>query len=244
MSIEIDPEGSEIQTLRELVEFEGKNVLEVGCDDGRLTWRYADHAAYVIGIAPDEAAIAQARKHRPSQLDDRVDFDVSTVENFVPQHGTHHYDILIFSWSLACIDPQNMSSVLKKASRMLKPSGTLVNIQEVPHTRALEVHVGDRVTHIGALRDRVNFEDIKLAQSALSNAIDEGLFTVVDERVFDGYIYGESLDALQAAFPGTIVEDHQARHVASVIAQSETESRLAYQGSVEIIALTPGASHG
>ena len=41
----IDPEGAELAALGKLVDFAGLHVLEVGCGDGRLTWRYADGAA-------------------------------------------------------------------------------------------------------------------------------------------------------------------------------------------------------
>ena len=37
MSIEPDPEGYEIEALRKLVALDDKQVLEIGCGDGRLT---------------------------------------------------------------------------------------------------------------------------------------------------------------------------------------------------------------
>ena len=50
MTIRSDPENSEIRALFDLVDFCGKHVLEIGCGDGRLTWRYAEAAAHVTGI--------------------------------------------------------------------------------------------------------------------------------------------------------------------------------------------------
>jgi cyclopropane fatty-acyl-phospholipid synthase-like methyltransferase len=39
----------------------GLRVLELGCGDGRLTFRYADAAASVLGVETKCAGIARAR---------------------------------------------------------------------------------------------------------------------------------------------------------------------------------------
>jgi hypothetical protein len=44
MTVRTDPEGYETDALLNLVELEGREVLEIGCGDGRLTWRYRDRA--------------------------------------------------------------------------------------------------------------------------------------------------------------------------------------------------------
>jgi cyclopropane fatty-acyl-phospholipid synthase-like methyltransferase len=33
----IDPEGVETRAIRELIDFAGKDVLEIGCGEGRMT---------------------------------------------------------------------------------------------------------------------------------------------------------------------------------------------------------------
>ena len=48
--IRTDPENNETHALLDMVNFSGKHVLEIGCGDGRLTWRYADKASSVIAI--------------------------------------------------------------------------------------------------------------------------------------------------------------------------------------------------
>ena len=60
MTVRVDPEGNETGALFDLVDLEGREVLEIGCGDGRLTWRYADRAAHVTAIEPFEDAIARA----------------------------------------------------------------------------------------------------------------------------------------------------------------------------------------
>ena len=62
MTIRTDPEGNETATLFDLVDLDGAVVLEIGCGDGRLTWRYADRAAHVTAIEPFEDSIARAKE--------------------------------------------------------------------------------------------------------------------------------------------------------------------------------------
>jgi 2-polyprenyl-3-methyl-5-hydroxy-6-metoxy-1,4-benzoquinol methylase len=94
----VDPTGAELAALAEIVDFSGLRVLEIGCGNGRLTWRYAGAAQEVLGIDPDEAAIAAARASTPRELRDHVRFDVaSPVERDVPRF---HFDLAFFSWSL------------------------------------------------------------------------------------------------------------------------------------------------
>ena len=65
LSSSIDPEGTEITVIHELVDFSGADVLEVGCGDGRLTWRYADEAASVLAIDMNGEKIERAGEAIP-----------------------------------------------------------------------------------------------------------------------------------------------------------------------------------
>ena len=98
MTVRIDPEGSETQALHALADFTGQRVLEIGCGDGRLTWRYAEHAARVIAIDPDADDIATAIEECPDHLRDRIEFRVSHIEEFEPPEEL--FDIALLSWSL------------------------------------------------------------------------------------------------------------------------------------------------
>ena len=75
----VDPTRAELAALAEVVDFSGLRVLEIGCGNGRLTWRYAGSTAEVFGIDPDGDAIA------------------SPVERDLPRR---HFDLAFFSWSL------------------------------------------------------------------------------------------------------------------------------------------------
>ena len=56
-----DPQGREADLLRRLVDFTGKDVLDVGCGEGRTTHTIALTASSVLGIDPDGERIAKAR---------------------------------------------------------------------------------------------------------------------------------------------------------------------------------------
>ena len=73
-------------------------MLEIGSGNGRLTWRYAERVASVVGLEPDEGRAAGARAATTDALRGRVDFrnaDVVTVD--LP---AARFDVALFSWSI------------------------------------------------------------------------------------------------------------------------------------------------
>ena len=94
----VDPEGVETQALHDLVDFGGKDVVEIGCGDGRMTRRYADSASSVLAFDPDESAIAAAREQTPPALRGKLSFRVADVATV--SLSEHAYDVGIFSMSI------------------------------------------------------------------------------------------------------------------------------------------------
>jgi ubiquinone/menaquinone biosynthesis C-methylase UbiE len=98
MAWRIDPEGAETAGLAQLAPMDGLRVLELGCGDGRLTFRYADAAKSVLAVDPDPELIASARAALPRDLAARVSFAaVGAAEVDVPRRS---FDLALFSWSL------------------------------------------------------------------------------------------------------------------------------------------------
>ena len=98
MALTIDPKGLETRAMHDLIDFREKDVLEVGCGDGRVTWRYAADAATVTAIDPDVATVEAAKDALPEKLRSTVSFrvaDVTTID--LPHDG---YDVAMFSSSL------------------------------------------------------------------------------------------------------------------------------------------------
>jgi 2-polyprenyl-3-methyl-5-hydroxy-6-metoxy-1,4-benzoquinol methylase len=99
MTIRTDPEGNETAALFDLVDLDGTEVLEIGCGDGRLTWRYADRAAHVTAIEPFEDSIARANEQlRETKLP--VKFRHVNFEDFATGTESDVFDVALLSWSL------------------------------------------------------------------------------------------------------------------------------------------------
>lgn len=92
-----DPEQNETKHLLQFADFPGRRVLEIGCGEGRLTWRYAVEPALTIGIDPDRDALRVATIDRPSDLEDRVHFSNAQGE-WLP-FSKETFDIAVLSWS-------------------------------------------------------------------------------------------------------------------------------------------------
>ena len=58
--MERDPEQMEPRYLYDYGDLGGRRVLEIGCGEGRLTWRYAATAGQVVAIDPDGNRLVMA----------------------------------------------------------------------------------------------------------------------------------------------------------------------------------------
>jgi ubiquinone/menaquinone biosynthesis C-methylase UbiE len=98
LSVTIDPKGVETRVINELVEFEGLRVLEVGCGDGRMTWRYAEKASSILAVDVDEEKIEAAKRATPDHLRSKVRFDVIDLTR--AQLPADSFDAAVLSYSL------------------------------------------------------------------------------------------------------------------------------------------------
>ncbi|HVC81529.1 MAG TPA: class I SAM-dependent methyltransferase [Chloroflexota bacterium] len=98
MGYQIDPEGNETRVLHALIDFRDKDVLEIGCGDGRMTWRYAAHTRSVLALDPNAARIEQAIASTPDALKPVVTFRVADIaKSSLPERA---FDLAVLSWSL------------------------------------------------------------------------------------------------------------------------------------------------
>jgi 2-polyprenyl-3-methyl-5-hydroxy-6-metoxy-1,4-benzoquinol methylase len=100
MVVRVDPEENESRSLFRLAGIRGLEVLEVGCGDGRLTWRIARQAARLLAIDPYEPSIVRARSQLPRDLESTVEFRHASFRDFAARRPDSSFDSLILSWSL------------------------------------------------------------------------------------------------------------------------------------------------
>lgn len=75
-----DRKGREPAAIEQIVEVDGRRVLEVGCGSGRLTRFLAARASYVYAFDPGADAVAAAQASRAQDIRDRVRFAVHDGE--------------------------------------------------------------------------------------------------------------------------------------------------------------------
>jgi ubiquinone/menaquinone biosynthesis C-methylase UbiE len=97
MPVQKDPEGTEIALLNKFSDFRGRRVLEVGCGDGRLTFRYAEQAAFVAGVDLERDDLRIARIERGSTLEKSLAL-AEADSTRLPMAPTA-FDFVLFSWS-------------------------------------------------------------------------------------------------------------------------------------------------
>ena len=98
MTLRVDPEKYEIEGLRSVTDWRGKEVVEIGCGKGRLTVRLAGLGAWVEASDPNGDAIAAARESLPKRFAERVRFTVGAAERL--GHRDASFDTAVFAWSL------------------------------------------------------------------------------------------------------------------------------------------------
>jgi ubiquinone/menaquinone biosynthesis C-methylase UbiE len=98
MTTQKDPEGFEKKILHKFADLSNKHILEIGCGEGRLTWKYANASSLTVGFDPDQDAVRIARADSPSDLREHVHFAQASASN-IP-FSKEIFDIAILAWSL------------------------------------------------------------------------------------------------------------------------------------------------
>jgi ubiquinone/menaquinone biosynthesis C-methylase UbiE len=111
MKTESDPRI--VDKIFKYADLENKQVLEVGCGDGRISSLMIGKAGKLIAVDPDEEKIRAAGKVIPN-----AEFPIGSGENLEFSEGC--FDIVIFTLSL---HHQDSNAALREAKRVRKEEG-------------------------------------------------------------------------------------------------------------------------
>ena len=98
MLLQRDPEQTEVRYLQSFADLKDARILEVGCGDGRLTWRYAQYCRHVMAIDPEPVRLQNALKACPQTLDNTTTFLCSDSQEL--PFAAQAFDSVILAWSL------------------------------------------------------------------------------------------------------------------------------------------------
>jgi ubiquinone/menaquinone biosynthesis C-methylase UbiE len=98
MATELDPAGAELRAIHEIALFRDARVLEIGAGEGRLTFRYAKEAKWVVGIDAKEGEIRSATRNCPADVLAHVRFLCASVTAL--PFPAQKFEIVLFASSL------------------------------------------------------------------------------------------------------------------------------------------------
>lgn len=116
-----DIEHLAVAKLREFVELRDRDVLEVGCGDGRITARLQGIPRRLVGIDPDHDSIREAKTCAPGAC-----FEVGAGERL--DFSDASFDVILYTLSL---HHQNAEKALREANRVLKTNGRVLVLEPV-----------------------------------------------------------------------------------------------------------------
>jgi SAM-dependent methyltransferase len=196
VTVRVDPEQNETRALFDLVDIEGRRVLEIGSGDGRLTWRYVDRAALVTAVEPFAPAVARAEDNLPQALARHVVLRRAAFGEFAAETAASSFDVAIFSWSLCCMERDDMVPALEEAHRLVGTEGTVVDVHAVSGTAEVEVHRTGEIA-FAEPASTSDGEGERNADEAVATVVARGLFVPERRTEFDFRVYAPALRELR-----------------------------------------------
>ncbi len=209
--------------------FQGKDVLEIGCGDGRLTFQYAPLARSVTAVDPSPRVIAAAKKRLPKELAAKLKLRVARGEALPMRDDS--FDVVLYTWSLCCMDVPAMGKSLGEAWRVLRPRGLLASIQP-------SLQQDFRYGMVGYMMERgsptIQEEERTYAKSRLAlrySVLMAKQFGLVAEEEYPSYTYFDTeAEALTAFISGRreryrVLDREARRSIQEVVRDQATKTK-------------------
>jgi ubiquinone/menaquinone biosynthesis C-methylase UbiE len=165
------------EKILEFADVENKQVLEIGCGDGRISALMVGKAGKLTAVDPDRQKISEARGKVAG-----VEFRAGSGERL--NFPDDRFDLVIFTLSL---HHQNSRAALREASRVLKGGGRILVIEPVNE---------GEIERIFALLHDENRATVEAQKS-----IDESGLRLEASEIFDAkWIFESKEDLYQSLF--------------------------------------------
>jgi len=149
--------SSDLPKIEEFVELGGREMLEIGCGDGRLSSLLANKLKSITAIDPDKAMINLACKEISG-----VDFRVGYGERL--EFNDKSYDIVLFSYSL---HHQDCVKALDEAKRVLRDSGIILIIEpstDGEYTQIVSIFEEDEIDRLNTTLSFIKSGDVEISR--------------------------------------------------------------------------------
>jgi ubiquinone/menaquinone biosynthesis C-methylase UbiE len=116
-----DPEGMELNQIKKMVDLKGKDVLEIGCGTGRVTFKLDGyHKLTAVDMVEEYIEFCKKKNKK------KIEFITAKAGSLPFEDAS--FDVVLATWSLDGAD--NFGSVLWDISRLLRPKGVLLIIDK------------------------------------------------------------------------------------------------------------------
>ena len=171
--------SSDLPKIEEFVELSGREMLEIGCGDGRLSSQLANKVKNLTAIDPDQAMINLA-----CQEISGVDFRVGCGEKL--EFNDKSYDIVLFSYSL---HHQDCVKALDEAKRVLRDNGIILIIEpstEGEYTQFVSIFQEDEINRLSTTLSYIKSGNFDISR--------EDVYFVSYQFKDDNELYGHFMD--------------------------------------------------
>ena len=149
--------SSDLQKIEEFVDLGDREMLEIGCGDGRLSSLLANKVKNLTAIDPDKAMINLACREISG-----VDFRVGNGEKL--EFKDKSYDIVLFSYSL---HHQDGVKALEEAKRVLRDDSVILIIEPSPeseYTQFVSIFEEDEIDRLSATLSFIKSGDFDISR--------------------------------------------------------------------------------